>query len=122
MNSRVAAGAVRTSGPAGSGIAVLMLTILLAPGLALAQAHGDPAEGGRIAVQWCSGCHQVGPETQTLASDAIASFLAIAAMPSTTSMSLRAFLSTAHPVMPDFRLTNSQIDDVGAYILSLRCR
>lgn len=43
-------------------------------------------------------------------------------MPSTTSMSLRAFLSTTHPVMPNFELTNGQIDDVGAYILSLRDR
>jgi mono/diheme cytochrome c family protein len=37
-------------------------------------------------------------------------------------MSMRAFLSTSHKVMPDFKLTDIQIDDVSAYILSLRTR
>ena len=87
-----------------------------------ARASGDADQGRRLATSWCSGCHQVGPRTQATASDAIPSFRAVAAMPSTTSMSLRAFLSTTHPVMPDLKLTNGQIDDVGAYILSLRGR
>ena len=43
-------------------------------------------------------------------------------MPSTTAMSIRAFLSTSHDVMPNFNLTNTQISDVAAYILSLRVR
>jgi hypothetical protein len=43
-------------------------------------------------------------------------------MPSTTSMSLHAFLMTPHGQMPDFASTRAQIDDVVAYILSLRSR
>lgn len=85
-----------------------------------ARAFGDTDEGYRLATSWCSGCHQVGPGAQDSTSDAIPSFRAVAAMPSTTSTSIRAFLSTTHAVMPDFTLTNGQIDDVGAYILSLR--
>ena len=41
-------------------------------------------------------------------------------MASTTSMSLRVFLQTPHPSMPDYRLTREELDDVVAYILTLR--
>lgn len=43
-------------------------------------------------------------------------------MPSTTSLSIHAFLRTTHDVMPNFRLTEPQIDNVGAYILEMRAR
>ena len=87
-----------------------------------ALASGDPDDGHRLAASWCSSCHQVELRAQTSASDAVPSFWAIAARPSTTSMSVRVFLSTPHAVMPDFELASTQIDDVGAYILSLRGR
>ena len=103
-------------------IALLTMTACLALGSRQAQAFGDPAEGHQLAAAWCGACHQIESRTQILATDAVPSFQAIAAMPSTTSMSIRAFLSTSHDVMPDFRLTQPQIDDVGAYILSLRAR
>jgi hypothetical protein len=35
---------------------------------------------------------------------------------------LRAFLQTPHGQMPDFTLGRDQIDDVVAYLLSLRAR
>jgi mono/diheme cytochrome c family protein len=35
-------------------------------------------------------------------------------------MSLHAFLLTPHANMPNYRLTSEEIDDVVAYILSLR--
>ena len=56
----------------------------------------------------------------TFESDAIPSFQAIAGMPSTTLMSIRVFLRTPHDVMPDYELTEAQIDNVGAYIIGLR--
>ena len=103
-------------------LAGLAMVSLLATGHGRAQTVGDPADGRRLAAAWCSGCHQVDPQPQTLASDAVPSFQAVAAMPSTTSMSIRAFLSTSHAVMPDFKLTDGQIDDISAHILSLRSR
>ena len=71
---------------------------------------------------WCSNCHQVEPQSADTASDAAPSFRAIASMPSTTMLSIRAFLRTPHELMPDFRLTEAQIDDLGAYILGLAGR
>ena len=98
------------------------MAALLVFGPGQAQAYGDPAEGRQLATTWCSGCHQVDPRTQTIATDAVPSFQAIAAMPSTTSISIQAFLRSSHDVMPNFRLTEPQIDDVDAYILSQRAR
>jgi mono/diheme cytochrome c family protein len=97
--------------------------VALVPNYAVAQAEaGDPTQGQQLAQTWCSQCHLVDPHGQSRASDATPSFAAIANMPSTTSLSLHAFLLTPHPPMPDFRLSRSQIDDVAAYILSLRGR
>lgn len=102
--------------------ACLALTALVVLSPRPAQAFGDPAAGHELATAWCSGCHQVDPRAQVLATDAVPSFRAIAAMPSTTSLSIQAFLRTTHDVMPNFRLTEPQIDNVGAYILEMRAR
>ena len=61
-----------------------------------AQQEGDPAAGRRLAEAWCSGCHVIGPGASGPASDAVPTFPAVARMPSTTGMSLRAFLLTPH--------------------------
>ncbi len=103
-------------------LASLYMAASLAPGVVRAQPAGDADEGRRLATTWCSECHQVGSERLSRANDAVPSYQAIAAMPSTTAMSIRAFLSTSHQVMPDFNLTDAQIRDVAAYILSLRGR
>jgi mono/diheme cytochrome c family protein len=41
-------------------------------------------------------------------------------MKSTTEISLAAFLSSSHQNMPDFSLTRVEIQNVSAYILTLR--
>lgn len=94
--------------------------LLAAP--ATAQTVGDAANGAALARSWCANCHVVGTGTgQTPpAGDAVPTFAAIAAMPSTTALSLRAFLQTPHARMPDFSLSRTQADDVIAYILSLK--
>ncbi|MBC7431609.1 MAG: c-type cytochrome [Rubritepida sp.] len=103
-------------------LAALLATAQLAASPVWAQSTGDPVEGRRLATAWCSDCHQVGARRLTTANDAVPSYQAIAAMPSTTAMSIRVFLSTSHQVMPNFNLTDTQISDVAAYILSLRGR
>ncbi len=89
---------------------------------AAAQTAGDTANGAALARTWCANCHVVGTGGgQTPPSgDAVPSFRAIAAMPSTTALSLRVFLQTPHGRMPDFSLSRNETDDVIAYILSLR--
>ena len=102
-------------------VALLALAaLLLAARPAAAQAVGDVRTGQRLAASWCSACHITGRDMPGPASDPAPSFVAIAAMPSTTAMSLRVFLQTPHRVMPDYNLTRRETDDLVAYILSQR--
>jgi mono/diheme cytochrome c family protein len=94
--------------------------LLLGPAAALAQVPtGDPAEGGKVAKTWCSNCHVI-DNNPTSAGDTVPSFPAIANHTATTALSLQAFLQTPHGQMPNFQLSRQEIDDVVAYILTLR--
>lgn len=111
----------RSSGRTRAGVLFLLAITALHPAIAQ-QGRGDPARGGLLAQTWCSSCHQVEAGTASSANKAAPSFSSIAHMPSTTMLSITAFLRTSHPPMPDLRLTEPQIADVSAYILSLRGR
>ena len=104
-----------------AGLATLVLALSAATP-ATAQETGDAAAGRRLAGTWCSNCHLVEPRGTGTAADAAPPFAAVARMPSTTEMSLRAFLRTPHHNMPDYQLSRTQTDEVVAYILSLRGR
>ncbi len=100
---------------------VLLLAVIL-PMTAQATAQvpsGDAIAGDLVRTQ-CSTCHnEEGPPRGRRQGPSLA---AVAAMPSTTSISLHAFLMTPHANMPNYRLTPQQIDDIATYILSLRRR
>lgn len=96
-----------------------VLAVLAAPALAQPE-PGDARAGQRLAATWCANCHRIAPGGPGPSTDAAPDFAGIAAMPSTTSMSLRVFLQSPHVSMPDYRLTREQLDDVVAYLLSLR--
>jgi len=98
--------------------ALVLMLATVQPG----RAQGDPGEveaGRRLAAVWCNNCHLTGAGAQGRSADAAPSFRSIARMPSTTALSLRAFLQTPHVLMPDYYLSRAEQDDVIAYILSL---
>ena len=103
---------------AGSVLACAVASIV-AP-IARGQVAGDAETGRRLAERWCSTCHVVGPHAEQGTSTGAPPFEAIARMPSTTAMSLRVFLMTPHGPMPDLHLSSNEIDDLSAYIISLR--
>ncbi len=81
----------------------------------------NPVNGELIAKTWCINCHAIDGTTPPLGRmDVIPSFSSVAQMPSVTASSLRVFLSTPHANMPNYNLTNQEIRDVSAYILSLK--
>ena len=84
---------------------------------AFPSAAADPAKGAQLARQWCVHCHVVAatPSPGTIQQGPPA-FPAIGM----TGDQMRVFLSRPHGAMPDLALTRSEIDDVTAYIESLR--
>ncbi|WP_158295464.1 c-type cytochrome [Crenalkalicoccus roseus] len=81
------------------------------------------AYGRAVAEAWCANCHITGPgRTSAPVTDAAPPFQAIADAPAATAASLRAFLLAPHAPMPDYQLSEAELDGVIAYILSLRRR
>lgn len=95
----------------------LMLAVQVS--VANAQAVGDPKEGAALAQQVCSRCHATvaGPDRSPNAN--APTFVDIAASPGMTRTALLVALTTPHAGMPMFMFTETQRDDIIAYILSL---
>ncbi len=89
-----------------------------APLAAAQDVRGNIANGRHLAEHWCSSCHAL----HTPGRRGVASFVQVARLPSTTALSLRAFLYTSHANMPNIQLSAADADDLIAFILSLRTR
>lgn len=105
-------------------LAMAVFTLFLAAGSLAASGQdmaGNPASGRAFAQQTCTPCHVVSPSQSSPGRSSRApSFQAIANAPGMTASSLRAFLATPHPTMPNLILSRQETVDVIAYILSLR--
>jgi mono/diheme cytochrome c family protein len=112
-----------------------LLPLALLAGAAQAQGPpGDPHRGQVLAERWCVYCHEVeagsrqtsaikNPNPQNPNGPAIVevpAFQAVADDPAVTEVALRAFQQTPHANMPDVRLPPDQIDDLIAYLLTLK--
>ena len=95
---------------------VLSLLIASAPP-PRAETAGDPAAGRRLARTWCGNCHAFVGTTHATSTGA-PSFSAVAANRSMTPATLRAFLRHRHDRMPDLHLSNTEIDDLIAFVLA----
>jgi mono/diheme cytochrome c family protein len=102
------------------GIAVPLLLMTAYSPPVFAQDVGDADAGRYLAEMWCSTCHVVTAAQSQGTSTGAPTFRAIAADTAITPMALSAFLQTPHHRMPDLHLSREEIDDVSAYILSLR--
>ena len=98
---------------------VALVILLLAPLPAIAQETGV-AMGQRLAQTVCSECHQVevNPATASPNPDA-PRFADVARLTSTTELSIRVFLRSTHPTMPNLLLSPQEIDSIAAYILDM---
>lgn len=101
---------------------MLQIPMILTPSMrqAVAQDAGTPEAGHKLAQTWCVNCHVIDPTQRQGTSNGAPPFAAVARMKSTTFMGLKAFLQTPHDRMPDLHLSRDEIDDVAAYILSLK--
>lgn len=99
---------------------VIMGTVVaFAVALPSKAALADVAAGERLARQWCANCHVTdGSGPSATLPQGPPSFRVAAGH--LNPEQLRAFLTHPHGQMPDLSLTRSEIDDLIAYIESLR--
>ena len=96
----------------------LLSFALVVPALAQTQnVPPDAARGQALAQRWCAACHLVKLRLTTIDPP---TFSAIANDPGKTPDSLRTFLAGPHKDMPPIQLTPAQIEDLIAYLGSLR--
>jgi len=79
---------------------------------------GDVENGKMLATRWCSNCHQVG--SRMPAQDAVPPLHEVAMRPYATKQWLTDWLTNPHPPMPKLDLTRREIDDLVAFLLTLR--
>lgn len=81
---------------------------------------GDPFAGRAFAREACAECHDVERGWNELAAFYGPAFVDIAASPGLTATRLRFSLRSSHSGMPNFILTEQEVDDVISYILTLK--
>ena len=99
-------------------LALLLLSLHRATGATPSQGDAPVLRGEALADVWCMACHRVGPRGGSGGRDL--DFAAIANMPATTELSLRVFLQSSHRDMPNIVLERKDLDDIVAFILSLK--
>lgn len=97
-------------------LAAALAVALGTPGAA--RAAGDADTGKAIAERWCAGCHLVNGAAET--SDAAPPLAAYARVPYDNAEALAAFLTVPHGAMPDLSLSQREIEDLIAFIETLR--
>lgn len=96
--------------------AAFTAALLVASG-SLAWADGNAKTGALLARHWCGACHGL---DAGIASDAAPSLETIAQRAHDGESWLRAWLADPHPPMPNFTLSRSEIDDIVAYLKTLK--
>jgi hypothetical protein len=102
-------------------LSLFIAAALAVPLEARAQPDNRHSLGRQIAMELCSSCHRV-TEGQPLSRQNVASFFAIANLPSTTALSLKVFLRSNHKGMPNLIVSGSDSEKLIDYILSLKRR
>lgn len=91
---------------------------LLNPAAAGSASAADPNHGKELAAQWCAECHAA--ENAQKASDAAPPFFQFANDAEYTDARLRGWLHDPHPPMPKLELDKRSIEDLIAYIRTLK--
>ena len=100
---------------------VVALAGFAAPGTVCAADIGDPQGGFVYAKKACAECHAVEGERAVSPNIKAPNFTAIADSPGMTERALVVWLqSSHHATMPNFIIAPDDLDNVVAYIMSLR--
>lgn len=99
----------------------LTILLLVAPCTFAADESGpgDAAYGRGLAIRWCSSCHQVTADQQRSKAGA-PPFSTIAQSPGFSADRLARLMLSPHPDMAKLGLSQRAVEDIAAYILSLK--
>lgn len=99
----------------------LRATVSLALLLTITPAFADEVERGReLAERMCATCHLNPGQGEKTAASSVPGFTAVANRPAQTFAGIVAWLRSVPPMMPNHRLSSSEMDALASYILSLR--
>ncbi len=98
----------------------LSISARSAGGQGLHRPAPDTANGHRLAETLCTSCHIISPQGGGSAIVGVPSFQAIAAHAGQTPERLAGAIIIPHPPMPAIALSNVELRDIVAYILSLK--
>lgn len=89
-------------------------------GPAAGQEIGDPISGHILAREVCASCHDIEEDALRSPEPLAPTFETIAKTPGMTPTALSIFLRTPHSTMPNLVLAQDQLDNVIAYIMTLK--
>ncbi|MBY0563317.1 MAG: cytochrome c [Hyphomonadaceae bacterium] len=82
--------------------------------------EGDAARGLAFAEATCGSCHRVAAGLEMSPYPAAPPFEEIANTPGMTRLALGVWMQSSHPSMPQLVVEPEQLDDVHAYLLTLK--
>jgi mono/diheme cytochrome c family protein len=94
--------------------------ICVVAGSANAQEIGSVQEGSRLAREVCAECHAIDSAADGSTNPNAPTFKVIANTPGMTSTALTVALQTTHLTMPNFVIKGDALQNIIAYILSLK--
>ncbi len=99
---------------------VILIAALVAAGAVWPADAADAVRGRLLAEQWCSSCHVIAARGPGRPTDMAPPWPEIAADPARTPERLRQRITTGYRDMPNLDLGRREVDDLVAYIQSLR--
>ena len=97
-----------------------LASLLALPAAAAAQDLGSPELGKAYAAQVCADCHDVEPLGEISPNPDAPSFQSVSDTPGMSARALVVWMQSSHPTMPDLIIKPDDMDNVIAYIMSLR--
>jgi mono/diheme cytochrome c family protein len=99
---------------------VILVAMLAFSIVAEAQEPGNVTRGRTYAKERCAECHAIDKETEYSPVRAAPRFERLANTPGMTGMALTAWLYSSHKTMPNLIVRGENLDDLVAYIRSLK--
>ena len=99
---------------------IIAATICVVAGSANAQQIGSVQEGRQLAREVCAECHAIDNAADGSTNPHAPTFKVIANTPGMTSAALTVALQTTHVTMPNFVIKGDALQNIIAYILSLK--